>query len=861
MAITDFESWFQFHNKDIPLSSVPPVLLLAAEGATVPFIARYRKEQTGNLDEVGVRKVLAAKEEWDEILNRQRFIRGEIEKQGKLTPELQKRISATFDRDLLEDLYLPFKQKRKTKAQVAREAGLGEIADKIWALSRKDSLESAPSSSVWAQSLVNPEKGLADVGAVIKGVVDILTEKLSDDPDLRAALREFVFSKGFLTSEKGEKAKDPSKYEGYFKFQESLVSLQTPKAAHRYMALRRGWKEEELKLKITGPVSAPADQWESELLLRVMNVAIPKKDGQEPEILQLLTDAAKLALKAFLLPSIENEVHRNLKTSADEACVQVFGENLENLLLAAPLGPKTVLGVDPGIASGSKLAVVDKTGALKAHEIIHTQSVVEKKTATLTVLRLIKENAVEAVAVGNGTHGRETEAFVRSLLKEAQVNIPVVRVSESGASVYSASEIAREEFPDLDLTIRGAVSIARRLQDPLAELVKVDPKSIGVGQYQHDVSQNFLKKSLEQIVDSCVNRVGVNINTASPYLLARVSGIGDSLARAIVEHRAQNGLFKSRHQLTEIPRFSQKTFELAAGFVRIPESDNPLDNTGVHPERYETLKKWAEELNIPVSALTGSGVSFLKGKDKFKEEVGPFTFEDICSELEKPGRDPREEFVPLEFRDDIHSLKDLKEGMECPGIVTNVTNFGAFVDIGVHQDGLVHLSQLSDRFIKDPREVVKPGDRVKVRVIEVDLKKNQIGLSMKSPETGDSRKSHASSETRKPFGGSEHRNSRADGPRRSSAPGSREPTRMPPHSQNNKEGGRPGNPRGFKPEAGGQWNDRRGAAAPHSRPAGPAKGLPSRSGLVYNPFADALSSLSLPKSQGAKSETGGKTKK
>jgi uncharacterized protein len=439
-----------------------------------------------------------------------------------------------------------------------------------------------------------------------------------------------------------------------------------------------------------------------------------------------------MALKVYVLPSIENEVHRALKDIADEAAIKVFAENVRKLLLAAPFGAKAVLGVDPGIRTGCKLAVVDDSGKYVASDVIHLQSPGEQERAKRLLAELVANASIRAIAVGNGTAGRETETFVRDSLKEAGLNVPVVMVNESGASIYSASEVAREEFPDLDLTVRGAISIARRLQDPLAELVKTDPKSIGVGQYQHDVNQPALKKSLDLVVDVCVNSVGVNLNTASSHLLARVSGIGPAMAKKIVEHRGTKGLFESRQQLLEIPRFSAKVFEQAAGFLRIPNSQHPLDNTGVHPERYSSLEQLAARLGKGVGELTGSGVELVKQAEDLKSEVGDFTFADIIAELAKPGRDPREEFSAFAFREDIHQVSDLQPGMTCPGIVTNVTNFGAFVDIGVHQDGLVHISQLSNKFVKDPREIVNPGDRVTVRVLEVNLEKQQIALTMKS---------------------------------------------------------------------------------------------------------------------------------
>jgi uncharacterized protein len=739
-----FEKWFSKQAADIPVTSVASVLLLAAEGATVPFIARYRKEQTGNLDEVAIRKVLEVKELWDEIIKRQTFIKQEIEKQGKLTEDLKKKILGAFDLDVLEDLYLPYKIKKKTKAEIAREAGLKEISEKLWSDLQAGVNFGVLDFEKQASEFISKEKGLATLEDVKNGLVDIFVEKLSEKLELRHWTRDKIFKEGFVWTEKGEKAAASSKFENYFDFTESISSLSEPRNSHRYLALRRGWKEEELRVRVGAPPASyskenqaekdkeVATHWESEIINQYLSHISPQK-FVSPEK-EFFEKVARTAYKVYVFSSIENEVHKKLKEIADTAAVQVFSDNLENLLLSAPFGAKNVLGVDPGQRTGSKLAVVDKSGKFLVSEIIQIHSLAEKKTASLTLARLIRENAIEAIAVGNGTGGREIESFIRQTLKEAAVTVPVVMVSEAGASVYSASTVAREEFPDLDLTIRGAISIARRFQDPLAELVKIDPKSIGVGQYQHDVSQNFLKKSLETVVDSCVNRVGVNLNTASSYLLSRVSGVGEAIAKTIVETRSEKGLFKNKNDLLEIPRLSKKTFELAAGFLRIPGGENILDNTGIHPERYSVIEKWAEKLGLSVKDLLGEKCSVLESQNEFKDEVGPFTFGDILSDLKKPGLDPRDTFVPFEFRPDINEMKDLKQDMLCPGIVTNVTNFGAFVDIGVHQDGLVHLSQLADRYIKDPREVVSPGDRVEVRVLEVDLVKKQIYLSLKKEQ-------------------------------------------------------------------------------------------------------------------------------
>lgn len=722
-----FETWFAERFSTIPLKSAHAVLELSGEGATIPFIARYRKEKTGNLDEVAIQTVVDAKENWDDLIKRQKFIVDEIGKQGKLTDELKTLILGTFSSEILEDLYLPFKQKRRTKAQLAREAGIEPLADWIWNVGNGvEQPLPGQTLDIWAFTFRNEDKGFKDSASTIDGAVDILVERLSEKLELRQFVRDEIFQKGHAVTGKATKAKAASKYENYFAHSESIQSLLKPENSHRYLAMRRGWIEEELTLTLGGPPTDP--DFETKLLQRFEAAACSQPDSITAPVLQ---KTARLALKAHVLPSIENEAHKALREAADGVAIEVFALNVRKLLMAAPYGAKAVLGVDPGIRTGCKVAIVDHTGRFLADSVWYLNTEEGKKQVKALLPVILDTGHIRAIAVGNGTAGRETEIFLRQALKEASLNVPVVMVNEAGASVYSASETAREEFPDLDLTVRGAISIARRLQDPLAELVKVDPKAIGVGQYQHDVSQPALKKCLESVVDSCVNSVGVNLNTASHWLLARVAGIGPALAQAIVQYRQNQGLFKNREALRAVPRLSDKTFEQCAGFLRVQDGDQPLDNTGVHPERYSVIMNYAAKLGKTVSDLMGSGVAALKTDQGFKAAVGEFTAADIIQDLEKPGRDPRDEFVPFEFRADIFELKDVKAGMICPGIVTNVTNFGAFVDIGVHQDGLVHISQLSDKFVKDPKEVVSPGDRVQVRVIEINLEKTQLSLSMK----------------------------------------------------------------------------------------------------------------------------------
>ena len=727
MTPTTFETWFPTQCPGLALSGAAAVLKLAAEDATVPFIARYRKEQTGNLDEVAIQRVLDAKERWDDLLRRQAFIVEEIERQKKLTPELKETILSIFDRARLEDLYLPFKSKRKSRATLAREAGIEPLADWVWNCGHgTDKPLEGQTLELWAFTFRNEEAGFKDLEAVLAGALDILTERLAELADLRQLVRDAYFQKGVLRARKGEKAKPHSKYETYFEYSEKVPALMKPEHSHRYLAVRRGWMEGELALTMGGTADDSDFEARSLAPFEAAALTVPDSPGAD-----LLRKAARAALKGHVVPSIENEVHKALKDVADVAAITVFADNVRQLLLASPYGPKAVVGVDPGVRTGCKLAVVNAAGQFIASTTIKLRTDEEKEAAKKLLASMLAKTEIRAIAVGNGTAGRETQAFLSAAVKELGQAVPVVMVSEAGASVYSASAVAREEFPDVDVSVRGAISIARRLQDPLAELVKIDPKSIGVGQYQHDVSQSWLKRSLDQVVERCVNQVGVDLNTASTHLLAHVSGLGPALAKAIVERRATGGLFRTRQQLLEIGRFTKKTFEQAAGFLRIPGGDHPLDNTAVHPERYALIEGLATRLGKAVSDLLGPGAESMKAEAQLREELGHYTFDDVVRELERPGRDPRDAFVPFEYREDVHEVKDLKPGMVCPGIVTNVTNFGAFVDVGVHQDGLVHVSQMAGRFVKDPRGVIKPGDRVQARVLAVDLDKKQISLSLK----------------------------------------------------------------------------------------------------------------------------------
>ena len=706
----------------ISIKSIEAVLALTAEGGTVPFIARYRKEKTGNLDEVEIRQVLEFHETWEEVQKRREFVLNEVEKQGNLTDEIKQRLIKTQDLEEIEEIYRPFKRKKKTKATLAREAGLAPLADWIWALGHGE-ITDATTLEVKAKEFTSPTKGLATYDEVLRSAQHILVEKLSNDGDLRQKVREEFMKNGQVVSAKTPQFKAHSKYEMYAQFSESVKSLDQAKASHRYLALRRGWQEGELK------VSMETD--EAPLLLAFEKVACTK----ESQASTFLKETAKIALAVHVIPSITNEIHAYLKTNSDLQAISVFAENVGKVLMGSPFGARLVLGVDPGLRTGCKLALVDKGGNFISHTVIHIQGAGAEENTKKLFEEVMKQVKIEAVAVGNGTGGREAETFLRKLFKTMNVEVPVVMVNEAGASVYSASDVAREEFPELDLTVRGAISIARRLQDPLAELVKIEPKSIGVGQYQHDVSQTKLKKSLHEVVESCVNKVGVDLNTASTSLLQYVAGIGPATARNIVQFRKDKGLFQERSELLNVPQFSTKVYEQAAGFLRIPNGKVFLDKTGIHPERYTAVREMAQELGKPLQALMGAEAEALMPmKEKWAQLVGEYTFLDIVKELKAPGRDPRDGFKAFQYREDINEVKDLQPGMICPGIVTNVTNFGAFVDIGVHQDGLVHISELSDKFVDDPAKVVAPGDQVQVKVLKIDLDKNQISLTMKLAE-------------------------------------------------------------------------------------------------------------------------------
>ena len=699
---------------------IAAVARLLAEGNTIPFIARYRKEAHGNLDEVQIGKIqerLAYHRELDE---RRNTILKSIEDQGKLTDELKAKILACGTKSALEDLYLPFKPKRRTRAMIARERGLEPLADKI--LEQPDGSPDAD-----AAAFVDAEKGVADTASALAGARDIVAERIAEDADVRGLVRHAYSTTAKVVSEVVEpRPKEPTKFEQYYEFSEAAATI----PSHRYLAIRRGQTEGVLRVKLDVDSEPLVDE-----IAKRYNVRPGTSYGAQ------LRSAVEDAYRRLIAPSVEVDVSVEMKLKADRAAVEVFADNLRNLLLAAPLGEHRVIGIDPGLRTGCKCAALDATGKfLDTVTIYLAQGGRSLMEAKIDLLRFIQKHRPEAIAIGNGTGGRETEAFVREALKQANATkIIVVSVSEAGASVYSASDIAREEFPDLDLTIRGAISIARRLLDPLAELVKIDPKAIGVGQYQHDVYQPMLADKLGEVVESCVNHVGVELNTASAPLLARVSGVGPSMAKKIIAYRDAHGAFKSRQELLSVPTLGPKTFEQAAGFLRIRGAENPLDASAVHPERYALVEKMAKDLGVDLRAMIGNTalVDGIHLRDYVSGDVGELTLKDILAELKKPGRDPRASFEMPKFLDDVLTIEDVKPGMQIEGVVTNVAAFGAFVDIGVHQDGLVHVSQLSDRFVRDPAEVVKVGQKLKVTVLEVDVARKRISLSARSnPQIG-----------------------------------------------------------------------------------------------------------------------------
>ncbi len=703
--------------------AVGNTLALLDEGCTIPFISRYRKERTGGLDEVQIAAISNQYERLKEIQKRKETIIKTITDLDKMTPELEKRITDSWDANELEDIYLPYKPKRRTRAQVAREQGLEPLA-KILLLQRERDPERAAISQL---STLHSQLSVADA---IKGAQDIIAEMVSEDERSRQQLRGAFRRQAFITSKVVKTKADTdeaAKYSDYFDWEEPLKRC----SSHRLLAMRRGESEGILRISIS-----PDDD---ECIERLQRHYVY---GNTP-CGKLVAEAVEDGYKRLLKPSIETEFAALSKEKADDEAIHVFAENLRQLLLGAPLGQKRVMGVDPGFRTGCKVVCLDAQGNLLCHEAIFPHPPVNKRMeAAMSIQKMLKKYQIEAISIGNGTASRETNDFIRDVLagrydissSQREGEVPqVFTVSEDGASVYSASKIARDEFPDEDVTVRGAVSIGRRLMDPLAELVKIDPKSIGVGQYQHDVDQTKLKNSLDQTVESCVNNVGVNLNTASQHLLMYVSGLGPTLAKNIVDFRKENGAFTSRAQLKKVPRLGPAAFQQCAGFLRIPNAKNPLDNSAVHPESYAIVEQMAKDQNCAVIDLINNKEKreAIDIKRYVTTEVGIPTLTDILKELEKPGRDPREQIEEFEFDSRVNTVDDLIEGMELPGIVTNITNFGAFVDIGVHQDGLVHISQMANRRIAHPTDVVKLHQHIRVRVIEIDRRRNRISLSMK----------------------------------------------------------------------------------------------------------------------------------
>jgi len=712
---------------NVGVAQVEAAVALLGEGATVPFIARYRKEKTGGLDDTQLRNLEERLGYLRELADRRATVLKTITEQGKLTPELERAINAATTKVELEDLYAPFKPKRRTKAQIAREAGLEPLALALLA-------NPAQQPEAAAAKYVDAAKGVADVDAALDGARNILIERFAEDPKLVGPLRERIWTGGVIASKSVKsKEKEGEKFQDYFDY--SGVPKDLP--SHRVLALLRGRNEGFLRLDIDLPTQDGRTHPAETAIMAANNIAERGRPGDA-----WLAETARATWKTKLAASLESDLIARMKERAEAEAIRVFAANLKDLLLAAPAGPRVTIGLDPGIRTGVKVAVVDATGKVVDTDTVYPHEPKRDWNGTLvTLAQLAKKHGVTLIAIGNGTASRETDKLAGELIaKLPELKMSKIVVSEAGASVYSASELAAKEFPGLDVSLRGAVSIARRLQDPLAELVKIDPKAIGVGQYQHDVDQGGLARQLDATVEDCVNAVGVDVNTASAPLLARVSGLNQTLASNIVAFRDENGAFKARTALKKVPRLGPKAFEQAAGFLRIAGGTNPLDGSSVHPEAYPVVERIAKTTGKPLKAIIGDR-AFLKSlrPETFADaEFGVPTVTDILAELEKPGRDPRPEFKTATFAEGVEKIADLRPGMQLEGVVTNVTAFGAFVDVGVHQDGLVHISELADKFVKDPREVVKAGDVVKVRVKEVDPARKRIALSMKSGGVGSS---------------------------------------------------------------------------------------------------------------------------
>ncbi|WP_146515371.1 Tex family protein [Rubripirellula amarantea] len=699
----------------LPIRQVQSAIELLEDGNTIPFIARYRKEVTGGLDEIALRAIEDALEKAETLASRKQTVLKSIDEQGLLSDELRRQIESCTDLRTLEAIYLPFKPKRRTRASIAREKGLQPLAD---VLLRQEKL-SGPRTELLNQ-FVNSKLGVPDVDAALQGALDILAEQWSEDPTTRTMVADLAFESGKVASKvKRGKKEEASKFESYIDFQEPIKKI----PSHRLLAMMRGESEGVLKVELAMDDAYAITQVKSRVLT-----------NRQFEFHRELAAAAEDCYERLLVPATQSTVLQILKEKADEEAIEVFGKNLHELLMSPPAGPRVTIGIDPGFRTGCKVAVVDATGKFITNTTIYpTPPKNDSVAASKTLLALIQKHQVELIAIGNGTASRETDSFVGDLIRDNKLSVTKVMVSESGASIYSASELAGKEFPDLDITVRGAISIARRLQDPLAEFVKTDPKSIGVGQYQHDVNQTQLRKCLDRTVESCVNRVGVDLNTASAPLLARVAGIGPKLAENIVDYRDANGRFSDRNELTKVPKLGKKAFEQAAGFLRIRNGRVALDNSAVHPESYGVVKKMAQKLGADLSSLVGNATlsSKLKPEEFVDDRFGVPTISDIISELGKPGRDPRSEFRVAKFDDTVNSMEDLKPSMMLEGVITNVTHFGAFIDIGVHQDALIHISQLANQYVSDPNDVVSVGDIVKVKILEIDLPRKRIAATRK----------------------------------------------------------------------------------------------------------------------------------
>ncbi len=699
----------------IPVSQLKPTIELLSEGNTIPFIARYRKEATNGLDEIALRKIEDAVELALALISRKATILKSIKEQGSLTAELQQQIESCFEANKLEAIYLPFKPRRRTRAMIARERGLSPLAD---VLLKQEPIGQSKKS--FLQQFVDKENEVPDTDAALAGALDIVAETWAENPETRLWLQEKVQKFGRIHSKRKRGQKDEArKFESWWSHEESVARI----PSHRFLAMMRGQSEGVLKVSVT----VDQDRELPELRRRLLR-------NRNFEFAKELADCVEDCFGRLLVPATESFALQMLKERSDDQAIEVFGKNLQELLMAAPAGPRVTMGIDPGFRTGCKVAVVDATGQFLDNATIYpTAPKKDVDGAAKSLLHLINQHGVQLVAIGNGTASRETDAFVADLIRKEKLSIDKVIVSESGASIYSASEIAIEEFPDLDVTVRGAISIARRLQDPLAELVKSDPKSIGVGQYQHDVNQAKLKKQLSRIVESCVNRVGVDLNMASAPLLSHVAGIGPAIAKNIVSYRNANGKFSNRKQVTKVSKLGKRAFEQAAGFLRIRDGDQPLDNSAVHPESYELVNRIAKSMKTDTASLIGNEkfVSKVSPSDFADEKYGLPTVTDIIEELAKPGRDPRSEFKIVRFNEKVNKMEDLKPNMVLEGVITNVTHFGAFVDVGVHQDALIHVSQLSNEYVSDPSEVVSPGDIVKVKVLEVDIERKRISATRK----------------------------------------------------------------------------------------------------------------------------------